>query len=287
MLQSTSDCSAEEADDDPSARFSSPPLSSPFPPPPHSHRAAARSSRCRRCAPMSRFQPTSCGSAISSTTPARQARLPVFRAPDLGTTGTRAGRAGARRAARAASDRRRHARSDATSSVTRAARVVERPKDIAGAASPRALSAATRLGDAANLAVTFDRDTRRCCSSTPPIGRAARRSPCATSHRNSRFDVTFEIANDDGAAPAQLRFTGIADRDRRSRRADAQRRPRRSAQSVRSRDRAPAEGREPAPTSCRATTRSACRRRRAIARRPAAARTPTSPSPTSCSATRT
>ena len=45
-------------------------------------------SRRRRCAPRSRWPPTSCASATSSTMPASPAPIAVFRAPDLGTTGT-------------------------------------------------------------------------------------------------------------------------------------------------------------------------------------------------------
>ena len=46
--------------------------------------------------------------------------------------------------------------------------------------------------------------------STPPTPARCSRSRCATMPRSSRFDVTFEIANEDGTAPTKLRFTGTA-----------------------------------------------------------------------------
>jgi flagella basal body P-ring formation protein FlgA len=64
------------------------------------------------------------------------------------------------------------------------------------------------LREAANINLTFDRDVadvRLDASNTGALqATAARYEP-----RNGRFDVTFEIANDNGA-PAQLRFTGSA-----------------------------------------------------------------------------
>ena len=92
-------------------------------------------------------------------------------------------------------------------SVTRLARTLE-SKDIELQVA-RALEHRSGLGDAANLSLTFDRDVqdlRLDASNTgamQPV--AARFEP-----RNNRFDVTFEIANDNVATPTRLRFTGTA-----------------------------------------------------------------------------
>jgi flagella basal body P-ring formation protein FlgA len=64
------------------------------------------------------------------------------------------------------------------------------------------------LGDAGNISLTFDRDVadlRLDASNTGAmLATSARYEP-----RNGRFDVTFQIANDNGN-PTQLRFTGSA-----------------------------------------------------------------------------
>jgi flagellar basal body P-ring formation protein FlgA len=92
-------------------------------------------------------------------------------------------------------------------SVTRLARTLE-GKDIELQVA-RALERRNGLGDAANLSMTFDRDpgdVRLDASFTggmqPTIVRY--------DSRNGRFDITFEIANENGAAPTKLRFTGTA-----------------------------------------------------------------------------
>jgi flagellar basal body P-ring formation protein FlgA len=91
--------------------------------------------------------------------------------------------------------------------VTRLARSVE-AKDIELAVA-RALEHKSGLGDAANLSLTFDRDVgdlKLEASNTGAMATvSARYEP-----RNNRFDVSFEIANDNVATPTKLRFTGTA-----------------------------------------------------------------------------
>jgi flagella basal body P-ring formation protein FlgA len=91
--------------------------------------------------------------------------------------------------------------------VTRLARNVE-AKDIQDSVA-RAIEHRSGLGDAANLALTFDRDVQDLHLDASNTGAmqatAARYEP-----RTSRFDVTFEIGNDNGSAPTKLRFTGTA-----------------------------------------------------------------------------
>jgi flagella basal body P-ring formation protein FlgA len=92
-------------------------------------------------------------------------------------------------------------------SVTRLARTLE-SKDIEFQVA-RALEHRSGLGDAANLSLTFDRDVQdmRLDASNSgdmqPI--SARFDP-----RSGRFDVIFEIANDNVSTPTRLRFTGGA-----------------------------------------------------------------------------
>jgi flagellar basal body P-ring formation protein FlgA len=134
------------------------------------------------------------------------AQIAIYRAPDLGTTGTLP-------AEQVLSALRAHqvigvdARDLREISVTRLARTLD-SKDIELQVA-RALERRGGLGDASNLSLTFDRDVRDLrleASSTgdmQPV--SARYEP-----RYGRFDVTFEIANDHPAAPMRLRFTGTA-----------------------------------------------------------------------------
>ncbi len=134
------------------------------------------------------------------------AQIAIYRAPDLGTTGMLP-------TAQVISALRAHqvigvdTREIREISVTRLARTLD-GKDIELQVA-RALEHRNGLGDAANLSLTFDRDVqdlRLDASNTgamQPV--AARFEP-----RNGRFDVTFEIGNDNVATPTRLRFTGTA-----------------------------------------------------------------------------
>jgi flagella basal body P-ring formation protein FlgA len=134
------------------------------------------------------------------------AKIAIYRAPDLGTTGTLP-------AAQVIAALRAHqvigvdTRDLKEIQVTRLARTVD-GRDIELQVA-RALEHRSGLGDAANLSLTFDRevaDLKLDSSNTgtmQPI--SAKYEP-----RNNRFDVSFEIANDNVAAPTRLRFTGTA-----------------------------------------------------------------------------
>ncbi|WP_065752629.1 flagellar basal body P-ring formation chaperone FlgA [Bradyrhizobium paxllaeri] len=133
-------------------------------------------------------------------------QIAIYRAPDLGTTG-------ALPVAQVLNTLRAHhvigvdTRELKEISVTRLARTLE-GKDIELQVA-RALERRNGLGDAANLALTFDRDPGDVRLDSGFSG-----SPQATivryDNRNGRFDVTFEITNENGTAPVKLRFTGTA-----------------------------------------------------------------------------
>jgi len=134
------------------------------------------------------------------------AQIAIYRAPDLGTTGTLP-------TAQVISALRAHqvigvdTRDLREISVTLLARTLD-GKDIELQVA-RALEHKNGLGDAANLSLTFDRDVQDLRLDASNSGAmqavAARYEP-----RNGRFDVTFEIANDNVATPTRLRFTGTA-----------------------------------------------------------------------------
>ncbi len=134
------------------------------------------------------------------------AQIPVYRAPDLGTTGTIA-TAQVIATLRANSVIGVEARNVREVTVTRLARTVL-GKDIELAVA-RALEHRAGLGDAASLSLTFDRDIQDVRLDASNSGEmqaiAARYEP-----RTNRFDVTFEIANDSGTGATKLRFTGTA-----------------------------------------------------------------------------
>jgi flagellar basal body P-ring formation protein FlgA len=134
------------------------------------------------------------------------AQIAIYRAPDLGTTGSLA-------TAQVLATLRAHqvigvdTRNLKAISVTRLARTLE-SKDIELQVA-RALERRSGLGDAANLSLTFDRDVQTLQLDASNSGNmqpvAARYEP-----RSGRFDVSFEIANDASSAPTRLRFTGTA-----------------------------------------------------------------------------
>jgi flagella basal body P-ring formation protein FlgA len=92
-------------------------------------------------------------------------------------------------------------------SVTRLARALQ-GKDIELQVA-RALERRNGLGEAANLTLTFDRDPGDVRLDTAFSG-ALQPAIVRYDNRNGRFDVTLEIANDNGAAAAKLRFSGTA-----------------------------------------------------------------------------
>ena len=134
------------------------------------------------------------------------AQIAIYRAPDLGTTGSLP-------VAQVLTALRAHqvigvdTRDLKEISITRLARTLE-GKDIELQVA-RALEHKNGLGDAGNLSLTFDRDVgdmRLEASNTGAM------QPITTrfDSRNNRFDVTFEISNENVAAPTRLRFTGTA-----------------------------------------------------------------------------
>ena len=134
------------------------------------------------------------------------AQIAIYRAPDLGTTGSLP-------TAQVIAALQAHqvigvdTRDIKAISVTRLSRAFE-GKEIEAAVA-HTLEHRNGLGDAANLSLTFDRDiadVRLEASSTgalQPI--AVRYEP-----RNGRFDVSFEISNDNNRPSTKLRFTGVA-----------------------------------------------------------------------------
>ncbi|MDE5461881.1 flagellar basal body P-ring formation protein FlgA [Bradyrhizobium sp. CSS354] len=134
------------------------------------------------------------------------ALIPLYRSPDLGTTGALPV------AQVLAVLRAKQVIGVMTGDikevqVTRLARTLAN-KDLETAVAS-ALERRFGLGDAANITVTFDRgiaDMRLDASNTGVL------QPVATRYdaRSGRFDIAFEINNDNNPAPTKLRFTGNA-----------------------------------------------------------------------------
>jgi flagella basal body P-ring formation protein FlgA len=132
--------------------------------------------------------------------------IAVYRAPDLGTTGTLP-------VAQVLNTLRTHqvigvdTRDLKEITVTRLARTID-GKEIEQQVT-RALENRNGLGRAGNIAVTFDRDPGDVRLEATNSGAM---QPVAVRYepRSTRFDVTFEIANAAGTAPSKLRFTGTA-----------------------------------------------------------------------------
>jgi flagella basal body P-ring formation protein FlgA len=134
------------------------------------------------------------------------AQIAIYRAPDLGTTGTLP-TAQVLTALRAHQVIGVETKDIKQVSVTRLARTVEAKEieqDIA-----HALEHHGGLGDAANLTLTFDRDLQDVQLDASNSGAM---QPVATRFepRSGRFDVTFEVVDDSGTAATRLRFTGTA-----------------------------------------------------------------------------
>lgn len=144
------------------------------------------------------------GDLIDNAGPASQ--IAVYRAPDLGTTGTLS-------TAQVLATLRGHqvigvdTRNIREISITRLSRSLD-GKEIERQVA-RALEHRNGLGDAANLSLTFDRDVE---SLQLDASNSAALLPVSARFdaRNGRFDVTFSIGNGPNAAPAKLRFTGVA-----------------------------------------------------------------------------
>jgi flagella basal body P-ring formation protein FlgA len=134
------------------------------------------------------------------------AQIAIYRAPDLGTTGTlpTAQLLAALRAHQVIGVDTRDLREI---SITRLARTLE-AKDIELQIA-RALEHRGGLGDAANLNLTFDRDLQDMRLEASNTG-AMQPVSVRFDSRSGRFDVNFEIANDANATPTKLRFTGMA-----------------------------------------------------------------------------
>lgn len=133
------------------------------------------------------------------------AQIAIYRAPDLGTTGSLP-------VAQLLNTLRAHhvigvdTRDLKEISVTRLARMLE-GRDIELQVA-RALERRNGLGDAANLSLTFDRDPGDVRLDAGFTG-GLQPTIVRYDNRNGRFDVTFEIGNENGA-PAKLRYTGTA-----------------------------------------------------------------------------
>lgn len=144
------------------------------------------------------------GDLVDNAGPA--ATIAVYRAPDLGTTGTLPV-AQVINTLRARQVIGVDTRDLKEITVTRLARTLD-TREIEQQVA-RALERRHGLGDAANLTLTFDRDTGDMKLDASNNGAM---TPVAVRYepRNTRFDVTFEIANENGTAPLKLRFTGTA-----------------------------------------------------------------------------
>ena len=142
------------------------------------------------------------GDVIDNAGPA--AKIAIYRAPDLGTTGSLP-------TAHVLATLRAHQvigvdTGDISEiSVTRLARTLG-ARDLEFEVA-RALEHKSGLGDAANLSMTFDRDVQDIRLDASNTG-ALQPTSVRLEPRNNRFDVTFEIANDNVSTPTRLHFTG-------------------------------------------------------------------------------
>jgi flagella basal body P-ring formation protein FlgA len=134
------------------------------------------------------------------------ALIAIYRAPDLGTTGSLP-------TEKVLATLQAHqvigvdTRDIKAVSVTRLSRSLE-AKEIQLQVA-RALEHRSGLGDAANLTLTFDRDVQDLQLEASNTG-AMQPVSVRYEPRSARFDVSFEVASEDNAAPARLHFTGTA-----------------------------------------------------------------------------
>lgn len=134
------------------------------------------------------------------------AQVPVYRAPDLGTTGTLA-TAQVINALRAHQVIGVETRDIKQVSVTRLARNVG-AKDIEEQVA-HALEHRSGLGDAASLSLTFDREPQDFRLDAAFTG-ALQPTAIRFDPRSGRFDVTLEIAGESAVTPVRLRIAGTA-----------------------------------------------------------------------------
>src|SRR6202011_602338 len=127
------------------------------------------------------------------------AQIAIYRAPDLGTTG-RVPTAQLLSVLRAHQVIGVDTRDLREIQVTRLARTLE-SKDIELQVA-RALERHKGLGEAANLSLTFDREVADLKLDSSNSG-AMQPVSAKYEPRNNRFDVTFEIAGDNVAAPTR------------------------------------------------------------------------------------
>jgi flagella basal body P-ring formation protein FlgA len=134
------------------------------------------------------------------------AQIGIYRAPDLGTTGSLP-------IAQVLAVLQAHqvigvdTKDIKTVAVTRLSRTIQ-AKDIQLQVA-HALEHRGGLGDAGNLALTFDRDVQDIQLEASSNG-AMQPVSVRFEPRNGRFDISFDIGNDINAAPVKLRFTGSA-----------------------------------------------------------------------------
>jgi flagellar basal body P-ring formation protein FlgA len=134
------------------------------------------------------------------------ARIAIYRAPDLGTTGSLP-------VAKVLSALRGHrvigvdTRDIREVMVTRLARKLD-GQEIESEVL-RALARSNGRADAANFNLKFDRDPQTLQLDPSNVGAM---EPVAVRHdpRSGRFEISFEIANETGTAPTKLHFTGSA-----------------------------------------------------------------------------
>jgi flagellar basal body P-ring formation protein FlgA len=134
------------------------------------------------------------------------ALIAIYRAPDLGTTGSLP-------TEKVLAALQAHqvigvdTKDIKTISVTRLSRPL--PAREIELQVGRTLEHRSGLGDAANISLTFDRDLRDIQLEASSTGTL---QPVSTRYdpRSGRFDISFEISNEAGAAATTLRFTGTA-----------------------------------------------------------------------------
>lgn len=132
------------------------------------------------------------------------AKIAIYRAPDLGTTGSLP-------TAQVIAALRAHqvigvdTRDIGEVSITRLARIFK-AGDLEFEVA-RTLEHKNGLGDAANLNMTFDRDVQDLRLESSYTG-ALTPTSLRFDQRSNRFDITFEIADENASTPARLHFTG-------------------------------------------------------------------------------
>lgn len=134
------------------------------------------------------------------------AQVAVYRAPDLGTTGTLT-TTEVLATLRANQVFGVDTRGIGEVVVTRLARTVA-AKDVEQKVA-HALERRYGLGAAANITVTFDRELGTL-QLDPSNSGDMRVASTRYDARNYRFDILFEIANSETSTPTRLRFTGTA-----------------------------------------------------------------------------